>query len=90
MAFLCKFLFSMRTRQVLQHLLRHLSHTRLGYLSCETATLNFPVKPALLYFAGLCSLWSWGSCELVSAASAKVLSAASAKIWRIPVILRFF
>ena len=26
-----------------------------GYLSCECATLNFHVKPALFYFAGLCS-----------------------------------
>ena len=62
--FFFKVLFSMRTRQVLQHLLRHLSHTRRGYLSCETATLKFPVKPALVYFAGLSSLWSWGELRI--------------------------
>ena len=82
--FFFKVLFSMRTRQVLQHLLRHVSHTRRKYLSCETTTLNFPVKPALLYFAGLSILWSWGSCEFVSAASAKV------EIWRRPVVIWFF
>ena len=53
-------MFSMHTRHVLQHMMRHLSYTRRRYLSCETATLNFPGKLALLYFAGLCSLRRWG------------------------------
>ena len=41
-------------------------------LDCETAALNFHVKPAILFFAGFCSLWRWGSCEYVVVVTAKV------------------